>query len=118
VERYWAAPTRDEAQPAPHATGAAVDLTLVWQDGEPLWMGSLFDDATPLAHTDRFEPDDGAGSFSDEEARANRRILYWAMTEAGFANYPDEWWHYSYGDQNWAALTGRTSALYGLIEPP
>jgi D-alanyl-D-alanine dipeptidase len=40
------------------------------------------------------------------------------MAEAGFANHPDEWWHYSYGDQTWAALTGRRAALYGLIENP
>src|SRR5580704_11493226 len=32
IERYWAAPTRDAASPAPHATGAAVDLTLRWRD--------------------------------------------------------------------------------------
>lgn len=118
VELYWAAPTVDEKRPAPHATGGAVDLTLTWQDGPPLFMGSVFDDATPLAHTDRFEAEAGADfSFSAEEARANRRILYWAMTEAGFCNHPDEWWHYSYGDQTWAKLTGRPAALYGLAEP-
>ena len=45
----------DENSPAPHATGAAVDLTLKWKDGETLWMGSLFDDVTRLANRDRFE---------------------------------------------------------------
>ena len=49
VERYWSAPSADENSPAPHATGAAVDLTLKWKDGETLWMGSLFDDVTQLA---------------------------------------------------------------------
>jgi D-alanyl-D-alanine dipeptidase len=39
VERYWAAPTVDASSPAPHATGAAVDLTLTFADGEPLWFG-------------------------------------------------------------------------------
>jgi D-alanyl-D-alanine dipeptidase len=117
VERYWAAPTVDASSPAPHATGAAVDLTLTFADGEPLWFGSLFDDASPLAHLDRFE---GAGedfAFSDEEARANRRALFWIMSEAGFAPHPDEWWHYSYGDQTWAKVKGVAAAAYGLAAP-
>lgn len=115
VERYWAAPSVDEASPAPHATGAAVDLTLRWKGGDPLWMGSIFDDATPLAHRDRFETLSAAAlSFSDEEARANRRLLHWVMTEEGFAGHPDEWWHFSWGDQLWAALTGEAAAHYGL----
>lgn len=113
VERYWAAPTDDPARPAPHSTGAALDLTLRWKDGETLWMGSLFDDATRIAHRDRFERDCGM-SFSDTEARANRRLLHWAMAAEGFAGHPDEWWHFSYGDQLWAALTGAPKAQYGL----
>jgi D-alanyl-D-alanine dipeptidase len=115
IERYWAAPSGDENSPAPHATGAATDLTLRWKDGEMLWMGSLFDDVTALANRDRFENlDKGSFSFSDEEARANRRLLHWLMTEEGFAGHPDEWWHFSWGDQLWAALTGAPAAHYGL----
>lgn len=118
VRRYWAAPTTDPASPAPHNTGAAVDLTIAWEDGETLYMGCLFDDPTPLAHTDRFERAyDDAGSYSVEEARANRRLLYWVMTEAGFASHPDEWWHYSWGDQMWAKMTGAPAAVYGPAEP-
>ncbi|HWA01392.1 MAG TPA: M15 family metallopeptidase [Caulobacterales bacterium] len=117
VQRYWAAPTTDPARPAPHATGGAVDLTIVWDDDEPLYMGSLFDDATELAGTDRFERDTDEPSFSHDEARANRRLLYWLMIEAGFSNHPDEWWHYSYGDQMWAIHMGKPAALYGLAAP-
>jgi zinc D-Ala-D-Ala dipeptidase len=114
VERYWAAPTSDENSPAPHATGGAVDLTLKWKTGETLWMGSLFDDVTALAHRDRFEHLDAVNfSFSDAEARANRRLLHGLMAEEGFAGHPDEWWHYSWGDQMWAALTGAPHAHYG-----
>jgi D-alanyl-D-alanine dipeptidase len=115
VERYWAAPSGDADSPAPHATGAAVDLTLRWIGGEQLWMGSIFDDVTELAHRDRFENLRGAApSFSDEEARANRRLLHWVMAEEGFAGHPDEWWHFSWGDQLWAALSGARAAYYGL----
>ncbi len=119
VERYWAAPSDSAESPAPHATAAAVDLTLRWKDGEPLWMGSLFDDATALAHRDRFEKLDAENfSFSDQEARANRRLLHWLMLEQGFAGHPDEWWHFSWGDQMWAALTDAPAAHYGLASVP
>ncbi|HYS44939.1 MAG TPA: M15 family metallopeptidase [Rhizomicrobium sp.] len=119
VERYWAAPSDSADSPAPHATAAAVDLTLRWKDGEALWMGSLFDDVTALAHRDRFEHlDSGNFSFSDQEARANRRLLHWLMTEEGFAGHPDEWWHFSWGDQMWAALTAAPNAHYGLAAIP
>jgi zinc D-Ala-D-Ala dipeptidase len=118
VARYWAAPTVDAAFPAPHATGGAVDLTITFLDGEPLWMGSLLDDASALAATDRFEADGAEWSFSDEEARANRRLLYWLMIEAGFVNLPDEWWHFSFGDRLWAAMAPGRAPLYGLAEPP
>lgn len=115
VERYWAAPSSDENSPAPHATGAAIDLTLRWKDGEALWMGSLFDDVTQLAGRDRFEFLTADNfSFSDQEAQANRRLLHWLMTQEGFAGHPDEWWHFSWGDQMWAALSGAGEAHYGL----
>lgn len=117
VERYWAAPSESPARPAPHATGGAVDLSLAWADGEPLFMGSLFDDASEIAATDHYERQAAAMSFSHEEARANRRLLYWLLLEAGFANHPEEWWHYSFGDQMWSALRGEGAALYGLAEP-
>jgi D-alanyl-D-alanine dipeptidase len=115
VETYWAAPTIDENGPSPHSTGGAVDLSLRWKDGAPLWMGSLFDDVSALAHPRRFEDGDCV-SFSDEEARANRRLLHWLMIEAGFAPNPTEWWHFSFGDQMWAKLTNAEAALYGGAE--
>lgn len=119
VERYWSAPSTSAESPAPHATAAAVDLTLRWRGGEMLWMGSLFDDVTALANRDRFEilaPDNF--SFSDQEAQANRRLLHWLMVEEGFAGHPDEWWHFSWGDQMWAALTGAAAAHYGEASIP
>ena len=118
VQRYWSAPTVDENSPAPHATGGAIDLTLRWKDtGEHLWMGSIFDDVSKLARLDLFEvefndPNDFA--YSHEEARANRRLLYWIMRDAGFAHNPNEWWHFSHGDMLWARIVGEPAAFYGL----
>jgi D-alanyl-D-alanine dipeptidase len=116
VGRYWSPPTSDPKAPAPHSTGGAVDLTLRWKGGEKLWMGSLFDDATAIAHRDHFERDDAEMGFSDEEARANRRLLHWLMRDAGFAGYYEEWWHFCYGDQYWAGTTGTSAAMYGLAK--
>jgi zinc D-Ala-D-Ala dipeptidase len=117
VEKYWAAPTTGEQSPSPHSTGGAVDLTLRFiATGQPLFMGGLFDDVTEDAWTDAFEHKPVV-SMSDEEARANRRLLYWVMAEAGFANNPTEWWHYSWGDQMWAKLQGEPAAQYGACDP-
>lgn len=117
VEKYWAAPSDGLGSPSPHSTGAAVDLTLRFiSTGQPLFMGGLFDDVTEDAWSDAYERRP-AVSMSDEEARGNRRLLYWVMSEAGFANNPTEWWHYSWGDQMWARLGGHPAALYGGCNP-
>jgi D-alanyl-D-alanine dipeptidase len=98
---------------APHVAGAAVDLTLVDDWGDELWMGTVVD-ATP-------EQSDGACFFNaevDAEARRNRTVLADALSGAGLVNYPTEWWHWSYGDRYWALLTGADFALYGPAEVP
>ena len=117
VERYWATPSEGRDSPSPHSTGGAVDLTIRYvETGQPVYMGGIFDDLTENAHSDWFER--GAiYSMSDKEAQANRRLLYWLMDEAGFANNPTEWWHYSYGDQMWARLRNQDAALYPACDP-
>jgi D-alanyl-D-alanine dipeptidase len=117
IERYWAAPTKSDASPAPHATGGAVDLSIRWIGGELMWMGSLFDDVTEIAHRDHFEARVRAMCFSDDEARANRRLLHWAMHAEGFSGHAEEWWHFSWGDQMWAAVAGDGVAYYGPAMP-
>lgn len=117
VEKYWAAPSSGAGSPSPHSTGGAVDLTLRFKaTGQPLFMGGIFDDVTDDAWTDALERRPVV-SMSDEDARDNRRLLYWVMSEAGFANNPTEWWHYSWGDQMWAKLTGQPAAHYGACNP-
>ena len=86
-----------------HITGAAIDLTLRRRDnGEHLFMGSVFDDPSDVSSADYFEkPEHRTGSASDIEAMRNRRILYHAMIGHGFSNFPSEWWHFDWGDQLW-----------------
>ncbi|MGR6918758.1 M15 family metallopeptidase [[Actinomadura] parvosata] len=94
---------------APHVCGAAVDLTLVVEDGTEVEMG------TPV----NAGPEESGGRCYTHhpeisaESRANRRLLCDAMSGAGFVNYPTEWWHWSYGDRYWALVTGAPIAIYG-----
>lgn len=86
-----------------HITGAAVDLTLRERaTGEPLFMGGVFDDPHEVSHTDFYERPGGPTGASADEARRNRRLLFWTLWGVGLANLPEEWWHYDYGNQLWA----------------
>ncbi len=92
-----------------HVTGGAVDTTLrLLESADPVYFGGVFDDPSEVSHTAHFERklEDAGGaqhalSASDVAALRNRRVLYWAMREAGFANYPYEWWHFDLGTQLW-----------------
>jgi D-alanyl-D-alanine dipeptidase len=80
-------------------------------------MGSSFDEVSQISFTDHFE---GEGerrilTMSEELALMNRRILYSAMTEAGFSVNPNEWWHFGYGDKLSASLTGAPHAVYSIM---
>ncbi|MFH0178691.1 M15 family metallopeptidase [Streptomyces cacaoi] len=99
---------------APHVSGGAVDLTLCNQDGRELPLGTEVN-ATP--QESRGACRTGAGNIG-AEARANRALMAWALTAAGFVNYPTEWWHWSYGDRYWALLRGAPAARYGPAAPP
>ena len=82
-------------------------------------MGSIFDDADAISFTTHFESFE-LTSQSGIEARRNRRLLYHAMTAAGFVNFPFEWWHFDFGTQMWV-MNGNlqsTKALYGRAELP
>ncbi|WP_434632782.1 M15 family metallopeptidase [Chromobacterium sp. CV08] len=97
---------------APHPTGAALDLTLIDAAGMELDMGCPFnadsEESGGACHTD-------SPGLSDQ-ARANRAVLIRAMLDAGFVNYPSEWWHWSYGDRYWAAVSGAPAALYAVVD--
>lgn len=70
-----------------HNQGVAIDLTVVDRaSGRELDMGTPFDNFTARAHT---------ANATGQQA-AHRRILGDAMSRAGFVNYVDEWWHFSF----------------------
>lgn len=99
--------------PSPHLTGGAVDVTLCDDLGRLLNMGTLFDENHPLSWTAAIE----RCEHIEQQVIANRRMLYHAMTSAGFANLPSEWWHYGYGDQIWAFYNKQPVAIYGATKP-
>jgi zinc D-Ala-D-Ala dipeptidase len=125
---------RDSRTWPTHTTGGALDTTLREQEsGDTLYMGGIFDDPDDVSHTAHYEEVLAAAdgkldrlSLSDVEALRNRRLLYWTMYEAGFANYAYEWWHFDWGTQLWAIDSksrdnlGKkvTHAWYGPVDSP
>ncbi|MEM6254950.1 MAG: M15 family metallopeptidase [Cyanobacteria bacterium P01_D01_bin.156] len=116
VHQFWAAPSYDLATPPPHSTGAAVDITLVDAQQQVVDMGSAIDEISEQSYPDHFAGKPG-------EFHRHRTILSQAMTAAGFRQHPNEWWHFSLGDQLWAWLEIQQSdeksmkiAYYGRAE--
>ncbi len=107
--RYVAPPSADPARPAPHATGRAVDLGVLDARGASLPMGTAFDTFAPRSHTRYYEQRLERGQRLAPAERAylqHRRLLYAALTAAGFWNYPEEWWHFEYGAAQYGPLLG------------
>ena len=106
LNRYSAPP--DGPAPAPHTTGAAVDLWLCDAAGRPLDLSDPYLPEDPRSF--RF---DVPGLSA--EARLRRDLLRSVLEAEGLTNYPSEYWHWSYGDQGWAYRGGHPAALYGLV---
>lgn len=97
----------------PHSTGGAIDIYFINEEGPPVEMG--------IHPKDWMKDQDGSLSLTDSpfisfEARQNRQIMGQSLTEAGFINYPTEYWHWSYGDRYWAYHKGERVAIYDSIK--
>lgn len=115
VLKFWAIPSSDPNTPPPHSTGAAIDLTLVDSTGTVVNMGSTIDEISPRSYPLHF-----ANSTEPEahQYHQNRQRLRNAMDAAGFSQHPNEWWHFSWGDQLWAYQKGDSAiAQYGSASP-
>ncbi|WP_405669039.1 D-alanyl-D-alanine carboxypeptidase family protein (plasmid) [Streptomyces sp. NBC_01166] len=99
---------------APHSAGAAVDVTLVDQDGHELDLGTRVN-ASP-------EESDGAcfthARNLSGRARHHRTLLLNAMENAGFTNYATKFWHFSVADRYNVLIRQAPHARYGPIELP
>lgn len=76
-----------------HNYGCAIDLTLADSSGNPLDMGTDYDDFSEIAHIDNETELIEKGLLTDLQVQ-NRAILRTAMTEAGFIPIRSEWWHF------------------------
>ena len=112
VEKFWAYPSFDSRCPPPHSTGGALDVCLSDKQGNLVEMGSKVDQMDESSNPDFYE------NIRNEEAiiwNSRRKLLSEIMTKFGFAQHPNEWWHFSYGDQLWAWKNKKANALYGKI---
>jgi zinc D-Ala-D-Ala dipeptidase len=92
---------------AGHPTGGAVDLRVRRGDGSLAPMGTeyaQFDNDTYV-----FSP------FIARECWHNRQILRYCLLQVGFAPFDGEWWHFSFGDREWAKYFFKPAALYSQI---
>ncbi len=91
-----------------HQACCAIDITLCDKYGNEFDMGTAMHEFNEQTET--------ACEAIHVQAKVNRRILVGALEKAGFINYPAEWWHFSYGDHQWAWLTDNAEALFGPID--
>lgn len=106
---------RNPASVYPHGTGGVVDLTLTI-NGQEAWLGTCFDEFTDPASRDwfdRFEPT----TPLEQQAAANRRVLFAVMSKVGFVGLAEEWWHFEWGTQLWAAANGELPILTNSVMP-
>lgn len=93
---------------AGHPCGAAIDVTLLTQGSDELDMGTRIWDLSS-ERVQFFHPDQTL------EVKRNRSLLRRVLMETGFCPFDGEWWHFSYGDREWAAYYGMKCAIYGLF---
>lgn len=103
-------PTCNEKQPFPHATGGSIDVGVVDCSGKKVNMGTDYNFHSLISETNYYEH-----LFRNKEIRENRRLLYDAMTTVGFTNVPNKWWHYDYGNSNWAYYNKTTPFYLGVF---
>lgn len=88
---------------AGHPTGGAVDVEIIGK--EPDLCGQLW----VFFNQQTFSPE------ATKTERKHRLILREAMVISGFLPFDGEWWHFCYGDKEWAALAEEKHAIYEPI---
>lgn len=94
---------------AGHPTGGAIDITITTSDGD-IDMGTRIADYTVGKKIETF------CEGLTYEQKKNRALLHDVLVNQGFAPFYGEWWHFSYGDREWAAFYNKTKSLYAPIE--
>ncbi|NGX33808.1 MAG: D-alanyl-D-alanine dipeptidase [Candidatus Anoxychlamydiales bacterium] len=93
---------------AGHPTGGSIDLT-IQVEGKTLDMGTKIADFNDSEKIKPFSKD-----MTDVQQK-NRLLLRTIMVQAGFAPFDGEWWHFSYGDKEWACYYKKPYAIYEQV---
>jgi D-alanyl-D-alanine dipeptidase len=99
VYQFWSVPSDDPKTPPPHSTGAAIDVTLVDDRGKTLDLGGEIDEISERSYPNYYA---NINSESGSIYHQRRDLLREIFVKAGFCRHPQEWWHFSLGDQMWA----------------
>lgn len=95
-----------------HQTGAAVDaalakLCVTTGQYQEVDMGTRMQEFNEKTVTNC--------PFLTTEQDKHRKLLLECMSAVGLVNYPDEWWHFSYGDRLWASLSNQAVTLFAAL---
>lgn len=82
-----------------HNYGAAVDLTIVDENGKPLDMGAGYDDIRKIAYPSLEAQFLASGELKSFQVD-NRKLLRKVMRRQRFINIPSEWWHFNAYSRN------------------
>ena len=110
VEKFWAYPSFDDSRPPPHSTGGAIDLAIADSSGKLIDMGCEIDNMDSSASPEFYKNRNSKESKMWDE---RRNLLKRVMLKFEFVQHPNEWWHFSYGDQLWAWTNQNKKAIYG-----
>ncbi|MAG11370.1 MAG: hypothetical protein CMI52_01000 [Parcubacteria group bacterium] len=94
---------------AGHPTGGAIDATITSPDGD-------YDMGTKIADFSEYKKIRTFYEGLTKEQKNNRLLLRNILTDVGFAPFDGEWWHFSYGDKEWAAYYDHTTTLYDTVD--
>lgn len=104
AEQYISNPYRVAA--CPHVTGGAVDVEVYDSKSKTsVDMGGKMCELGIKSHC--------LNDKLNKTQLQNQETLIEAMLDAGFAPLATEWWHFSYGDHNWARFYEKEHTLYG-----
>ena len=93
---------------AGHPTGGAIDLTIKIGD-------TLLDMGCEIGDFDKEEYLPVKNSHITKEQFENRLMLRKLMIRHEFAPYNGEWWHFSFGDREWAKIYDKKYAIFDVI---
>lgn len=104
VHRYIAVPNV-----AGHPTGGAIDIIIVDKDSQKTidFGGKQYDYRTKNCYV--------FTNAITQKQKENRMLLRTSLINVGFAPFDGEWWHFSYGDREWAYFYKKENAIYNQI---